>query len=257
MFECLLNQSQQTLRYISILVYFLGLLVLASVLVIAILYPCARWIGYLTLLTVICLVSICSPTVFIIQSTQLHLFLSLPMRGQHVNLRTISVNLVLFTIIKMHRAWPNRLTSANNGFLLFPTMAAIDPLEVPPFQLQSLLERIHPPPDLLDLGPSKNLSHYLICMSNFQKAERHQAPVLAVHLISSLESLVQQSQDLRQDRLRCRLKCAVHRLWVSDFATLITQRLSLVPGRDVYVGNSDGTIVRYTLQDGGTLDEVC
>ncbi|KAG9126333.1 hypothetical protein FRC07_003854 [Ceratobasidium sp. 392] len=102
-------------------------------------------------------------------------------------------------------------------------MAAIDPLEVPPFQLQSLLERIHPPVgDLLDLGQSR------------------EAPTPAVSSPLDLFARVSNSAigkaPARTPPVQVQVRCV--------------QAL----GRDVYVGNSDGTLLRYSLRDQGTSE---
>ncbi|KAF8609093.1 hypothetical protein BDV93DRAFT_464075 [Ceratobasidium sp. AG-I] len=107
--------------------------------------------------------------------------------------------------------------------LLRPTMAAIDPLEVPPFQLQSLLEGIHPPPDLLDPGSNR------------------EAPTPTVS--SPLDIFARVSGS------------AITRPQARPPPVQIEVRCAQALGRDVYVGNSDGTVVRYTLRDGGTSNE--
>ncbi|KAG9075876.1 hypothetical protein FS749_012417 [Ceratobasidium sp. UAMH 11750] len=103
-------------------------------------------------------------------------------------------------------------------------MAAIDPLEVPPFQLQSLLERIHPPVgDLLDLGQSR------------------ETPIPAVS--SPLDLLARVSNS------------AIGKAPARPPPVQVQVRCVQALGRDVYVGNSDGTLLQYSLRDQGTSEE--
>ncbi|KAG8695896.1 hypothetical protein FRC09_008865 [Ceratobasidium sp. 395] len=102
-------------------------------------------------------------------------------------------------------------------------MAAIDPLEVPPFQLQSLLERIHPPVgDLLDLGQSR------------------EAPTPAasgpLDLFARVSNSAIGKTPAKQPPIQVQVRCV--------------QAL----GRDIYVGNSDGTLLRYSLRDQGNSE---
>ncbi|CAE6423866.1 unnamed protein product [Rhizoctonia solani] len=103
-------------------------------------------------------------------------------------------------------------------------MAAIDPLEVPPFQLQPLLRDINPHVgDLLDLGQSREPPTPTVS-----------SPLDLFARVSSSaigKSVARPPQPQTQVVVRC------------------AQAL----GRDVYVGNSDGTLVRYSLQEQGTL----
>ncbi|CAE7215844.1 unnamed protein product [Rhizoctonia solani] len=102
-------------------------------------------------------------------------------------------------------------------------MAAIDPLEVPPFQLQSLLKDVNPHVgDLLDLGQSR------------------EPPTPSVS--SPLDIFARVSNSV--GKLPARPAQPQSQVFV---------RCAQALGRDVYVGNSDGTLVRYSLQDQGTL----
>ncbi|EUC65528.1 transforming growth factor-beta receptor-associated protein, putative, partial [Rhizoctonia solani AG-3 Rhs1AP] len=107
-------------------------------------------------------------------------------------------------------------------------MAAIDPLEVPPFQLQPLLKDINPHAgDLLDLGQSRELSTPTV------------SSPLDIFARVSNSAIAKATARPPQPQAQVIARCA--------------QAL----GRDVYVGNSDGTLVRYTLQDrGNSRDDV-
>ncbi|KAG8761503.1 hypothetical protein FRC11_013797 [Ceratobasidium sp. 423] len=103
-------------------------------------------------------------------------------------------------------------------------MAAIDPLEVPPFQLQSLLKDVNPHVgDLLDLGQSREPPTPSTVSSPLDLFAR-------VSNSAIVKSTSRPSQPQAQVNVRC------------------AQAL----GGDVYVGNSDGTLVRYSLQEQGT-----
>ncbi|KAG9103951.1 hypothetical protein FRC06_006736 [Ceratobasidium sp. 370] len=102
-------------------------------------------------------------------------------------------------------------------------MAAIDPLEVPPFQLQPLLERIHPPVgDLLDLGQSENF---------------HISSNSPLDLFARVSNSAIGKAPARPPPVQVLVRCV--------------QAL----GRDLYVGNSDGTLLRYSLREDGTREE--
>ncbi|CAE6446226.1 unnamed protein product [Rhizoctonia solani] len=102
-------------------------------------------------------------------------------------------------------------------------MAAIDPLEVPPFQLQSLLRDINPNVgDLLDVGQSREPPTPVVS-----------SPLDLFARVSN-SAIGKAATKPPQPQPQVTVRCA--------------QAL----GRDVYVGNSDGTLVRYSLQDQGT-----
>ncbi|CUA73702.1 O-methylsterigmatocystin oxidoreductase [Rhizoctonia solani] len=127
-------------------------------------------------------------------------------------------------LMKVMKRSLSRRSRAHASILPRSTMAAIDPLEVPPFQLQPLLRDINPHiGDLLDLGQNR------------------EPPTPAVSSPLDLFARVSNSAIGKsapkppQPQAQVIVRCA--------------QAL----GRDVYVGNSDGTLVRYSLKDGGTL----
>ncbi|CAE6361340.1 unnamed protein product [Rhizoctonia solani] len=104
-----------------------------------------------------------------------------------------------------------------------PTMAAIDPLEVPPFQLQSLLKDINPHVgDLLDLGQNREPPTPTVS-----------SPLDLFARVSN-SAIGKSAARPPQPQVQVNVRCA--------------QAL----GRDIYVGNSDGTLVRYSLQDQGS-----
>ncbi|CAE6389410.1 unnamed protein product [Rhizoctonia solani] len=99
-------------------------------------------------------------------------------------------------------------------------MAAIDPLEVPPFQLQSLLKDVNPHVgDLLELGQSREPPTPTVS-----------SPLDLFARVSN-SAIGKSAARPPQQQTQVNVRCA--------------QAL----GRDVYVGNSDGTLVRYSLQD--------
>ncbi|QRV76808.1 Transforming growth factor-beta receptor-associated protein 1 [Ceratobasidium sp. AG-Ba] len=103
-------------------------------------------------------------------------------------------------------------------------MAAIDPLEVPPFQLQPLLGRIHPPVgDLLDLGQSR------------------EAPAPSPVASSPLDIFARVSNS------------AIGKAPAKPPPPVqVVVRCVQALGRDIYVGNSDGTLLRYSLREQGS-----
>ncbi|QRW19615.1 vacuolar protein-sorting-associated protein 39 [Rhizoctonia solani] len=102
-------------------------------------------------------------------------------------------------------------------------MAAIDPLEVPPFQLQSLLKDINPHVgDLLDLGQNREPPTPTVS-----------SPLDLFARVSN-SAIGKSAARPPQPQVQVNVRCA--------------QAL----GRDIYVGNSDGTLVRYSLQDQGS-----